>query len=142
MEIPVKRIFPVFHVMTDDSLGCHWACFCSPSMNNDQNKDRERELRERIASLMHSNDQARRKPITADERQKLKSAADRLDQMLQSAVDANQQALKGAAVRLGQLLADIRKGKDVSAKLKRRRDGQRPANETVPGSLAKQNNQR
>ena len=111
-------------------------------MNNDQNKDRERELRERIASLMRSNHQARRKPITAEERQKLKSAADHLDQMLQSAVDADRQALKGAAVRLGQLLADIRKGKDVSARLKRRRDWQEQTNESATEDLAKQNSKR
>ena len=118
---------------------------CGPyfhAMNHEQNKDRERELRERIASLMRSNEQARKKPITSEERQKLKSAADRLDQMLQSSADADRQVLKSAAVRLDQLLADIRKGKDISAKLKRRRDAQKQTNEIGPDTLTKQNNQR
>jgi hypothetical protein len=102
-------------------FGCH-ALYFWP-MNHEENKDRERDLRERIASLMRSNEQARKKPIMSEERQKLRSAANRLDQMLQSSADADRQVLKGAAVRLDQLLADIRKGKDISAKVKRRRDG-------------------
>ena len=107
--------------MTDDSLWLPVTLSVFRPMHNEDNQDRERDLRERIASLMRSNEQARKKPITSEERQKLQSAASRLDRMLTSTADADREALKGAAARLDQLLADIRKGKDVTAKLQRRR---------------------
>ena len=110
----------MFRVVTDDNLWLPATLFVSQAMNNEDDQDRERKLRERIASLMRSNEQASKKPITSEERQKLKSAASRLDQMLRSTADADRQTLKGAAARLDQLLADIRKGKDVTAKLRRR----------------------
>ena len=93
-------------------------------MNEDGNHIREAALRERIARLMRSNEQARRKPMTGEEREKLKSAAGRLDRLLQAADESDRQSLKSAASRLDQLLADIRQGKDVTQKLQRRRDRQ------------------
>lgn len=60
------------------------------------------------------------KAITSEEQRKLKAAADRLDQMLKAAADADQQALNDAAGKLDRMLADIRKGKDVSSRVKRR----------------------
>jgi len=90
-------------------------------MNSENDQARERDLRERIARLIRANQQARRKPLTDDERQKLNAAARRLDQMLKAAADEGQQLLKTAAVRLDQLLKDIAAGKDVTNNLKRRR---------------------
>jgi len=90
-------------------------------MSNEDTEDRDRELRERIVSLMQANSQAVRKPIPSAELQQLKTAASRLDQMLQATADADQQTLRTAAARLDQILIDIREGKDVSPNLKRRR---------------------
>lgn len=87
-------------------------------MCNEDNRDREPDLRERIASLIRANQQAPRKQITVQERQKLQAAANRLDQILRAAEDADRQALRTAAARLGQMLKDIRKGKDVTVRLK------------------------
>jgi hypothetical protein len=83
----------------------------------------EREVRERIASLIHATERSRA-PVSDDELQKLKAAASRLDQMLKAVADADAQALKNAAARLDQLLAKIGTGKDVSADVKRKRDEQ------------------
>lgn len=91
-------------------------------MSNEENEDRE--VRERIASLMQATERSR-VPVTDNELQKLKAAASRLDQMLKAAADADAQALKNAAARLDQLLTKIGTGKDVSADLKRREDDQR-----------------
>lgn len=82
-------------------------------------------MREKIVSLMLSIRQsAKKKQITSEELQKLKNAAGRLDQMLKASADADRQTLRNASVRLEQLLTDIRKGKDVTNDLKRRRDAQ------------------
>ena len=94
-------------------------------MNDEDSQGRERELGERIASLMQSIGQGSEKPVSGDELQKLKAAAGRLDRMLKEAADADRQALKDAAGRLDQLLVDIRKGKDVARRLKRK-DRQEP----------------
>jgi hypothetical protein len=94
-------------------------------MNNEDNQSREPALRERIVSLIQANQRARKKPITDEELQKLKTAASRLDQMLNAAGDADRQALSSAAARLDQLLEDIRTGKDVTNDLKRRPDWQK-----------------
>jgi len=91
-------------------------------MSSDNHQDRD--VREKIVSLMQSIGQAPKKQITSEELQKLKDAADRLDQMLKATKVADQQSLRSAALRLDQLLADIRDGKDVTNHLKRRRDGQ------------------
>ena len=92
-------------------------------MTDDDNQLPERQLRERIARLMRSVG-APGKQVSEAERQKLKSAAGRLDQLLKSAVTADQQVLKTAAGRLDQLLSDIRTGKDVTQTLKRKGDQQ------------------
>jgi hypothetical protein len=91
-------------------------------MSSDNHQDRD--VREKIVSLMQSIAQAPKKQITSEELQKLKNAAGRLDQMLKASTVADQQSLRSAALRLDQLLSDIREGKDVTDNLKRRRDGQ------------------
>jgi ParB-like chromosome segregation protein Spo0J len=92
-------------------------------MSDGDNQHPERELRERIARLMQSVG-ATGKQVSEQERQELKSAAIRLNQLLQSTADADQQALKTAAGRLDQLLSDIRTGKDVTQALKRKSEQQ------------------
>ena len=94
-------------------------------MNNDDNHSGEREVRERIKSLMQVAGQIPKKQITGEELQKLKTAASRLDQMLKSTADADLQALRSGAARLERLLADIGTGKDFTSDLKRRRDWQK-----------------
>ena len=94
-------------------------------MNNENEKDREHGLQQRIVSLIRANEQALKKPITDEEVQRLKAAAARLDQMLKAAVDADRQVLRSAAARLDQLLEDIGTGKDVTDELKRRRNWQK-----------------
>ena len=89
-------------------------------MSNQENDARDRYLRERIVSLMRANTQALRKPIPGIEVQQLKTAANRLAQMLKAAEDANRRNLETAATRLNQMLIDIRNGKDVTTNLKRR----------------------
>lgn len=87
-------------------------------------QDRERDVRERIMSLMRSIGRAPRKQITSAELQKLNHAVGRLNQMLKASLDADLQTLRSAALRLDQLLSDIRKGKDVTRDRKRNRDEQ------------------
>jgi len=94
-------------------------------MNNDDNHSGEREVQERIKSLMQAAGRIPQKQITGEELQTLKTAASRLDQMLKSTADADLQALRSGAARLDQLLADIGTGKDPSSDLKRRRDWQK-----------------
>jgi len=92
------------------------------AMSQEDNQDRERGLRERIASLVRANEQAPRKGISDREQQELQAAANRLDELLKTGEDAQRQALKEAAVRLDQILKDIRKGKDITVKLKQRQN--------------------
>lgn len=89
-------------------------------MNSEDHHDRD--VREKIVSLMQSIERAPKKPLDVAELQKLKSAASRLEQLLNAEVEANRQALKNASDRLNRLLLDIRTGKDVTADLKRRTD--------------------
>ena len=93
-------------------------------MNDGDNEDREREIRERIVRLMRANEQAAKVPITDDEKQKLNAAAARLDQMLKTAADAERQILISAAARLDQLLTDISEEKDISNDIKRRKSAE------------------
>ena len=95
-------------------------------MNDESKQEPDRELGKRIAGLIQSIGQRPEKQATAEELQKLKAAADRLDQMLKAAANADQQALKNAAGRLDRLLMDLRKGKDVTSALKRGRGRQEP----------------
>jgi hypothetical protein len=92
-------------------------------MNDEGNQGRERDVGKRIASLIQSISHEPDKRIAAEEMQKLRTAAGRLDQMLKAVAAADQQALRNASVRLDQLLADIRKGKDITNILKRREQG-------------------
>jgi hypothetical protein len=95
-------------------------------MNDEGNQAPDPGLGKRIAGLVRSIGQGPEKQIEEEELQKLKDAADRLDQMLKAAADADQQALRSAADRLDRLLVDIRKGKDVAGRLKRSREQQEP----------------
>jgi hypothetical protein len=95
-------------------------------MNDEGNQDQARDLGKRIAGLVRSIGKGTEKQVAGDELQKLKAAADRLDQMLKAAADADQQALRNAADRLDRLLLDIRKGKDVASRLKLRREQREP----------------
>ncbi len=90
-------------------------------MNSDDNHGPEPALAERIKSLMKANEQARRKVVPEDERKKLKAAASRLDQMLQDAAAEEAKALGSAASRLDQMLSDIRKGKDITRRIRLRK---------------------
>ena len=90
-------------------------------MNNDEHSG-EGELRERILRVIRSSEQGPNKSIPAEELQKLKAAAGRLDQILKDAGEADTQVLKNAAARLDQLLEDLKAGKDVVSVRKRRRD--------------------
>lgn len=91
-------------------------------MNDEDNQDQARDAGQRIARLIRSISQGPEKQASEEELQKLSAAAYRLDQMLKAAAEADQQALRSAADRLDRLLADIRKGKEVTNGLKRRRD--------------------
>jgi len=95
-------------------------------MKDESNQAPDPEAGKRIASLVRSIGQGPEKQATAEEQEKLKAAADRLDRMLKAAADADREALRNAADRLDRLLVDIRKGKDVANNLKRRRDRQEP----------------
>ncbi len=93
--------------------------FVLVAMNSRDNQGPDRDVGDRIVNLMQSIGKVPEKQIPAEELQKLKSAASRLDQMLKAAGNADQQALKSAAARLDHLLSDIREGKDVTSNLKR-----------------------
>lgn len=93
-------------------------------MNNEDNQGRELDAGKRIAESLRSIEEGPRKQVTDEELQKFKTASIRLDQMLKAAADADRQALRNASARLDQLLKDIRKGKDVTHRLKLRRDRQ------------------
>jgi hypothetical protein len=94
--------------------------FVRAAMNSRDNEGPDPDVRERIVNLMQSIGKGGKRQIPAEELQKLKSAASRLDHMLKAAANADQQALRSAAARLDQLLSDIRAGKDVTSNLKRR----------------------
>jgi hypothetical protein len=89
-------------------------------MSDEDIPARERELRAKVANQMRSIGQAPKKPLPGEELQKLKRAASRLDQMLEASADADRAVLQSAATRLDKLLRDLRRGKDVNARLKRR----------------------
>lgn len=90
-------------------------------MNDEDSQAREHELRKKIAGQMRSIGQAPGKPLQEEELQQLKSAARRLERMLKDSSDADRETLRTAAGRLDQLLDDIRKGSDVTPRLKRQR---------------------
>jgi flagellar biosynthesis/type III secretory pathway protein FliH len=88
---------------------------------NDNDRKRESDVGNRITNLIRSFGQRREKPIAVEEQRMLAAAAARLDQILKEAADADRQALRNAAVRLDELLGDIRKGKDITDRVSRRR---------------------
>ena len=89
-------------------------------MNSSDDQSPDRDVRDRIVKLMQSIGKGPKRQIPAEELQKLKSAAGRLDHMLKAAANADQQILKSAVARLDQFLSDVRAGKDVTSSLKRR----------------------
>jgi len=95
------------------------------AMSHEDNQDREQDVRERIVSLIQATGQARKERLREEELKELKTAASRLDQMLQAAADEDRQTLQSAAARLDQLLADLGSGKDVTHNLKRKRVSRR-----------------
>jgi hypothetical protein len=87
-------------------------------MSNDDNQDRGRDVRHRIATFVQAHEQAKGKQATDEELQTLQRAVGRLDQLLADAAADEQarckrakeeeaQALRVAASRLDQLLRDI-----------------------------------
>ena len=99
-------------------------------MSNGENQDRERNVRDRIATIVQAHEQARRKQATNEEIQILRRAVGRLDQLLADAAADEQarrkrakeeeaQALRVAAARLDQLLTDIA-SKETAPELKLR----------------------
>jgi hypothetical protein len=89
-------------------------------MSTEDNQSGERAVREKIVRLMKSIGQASTGSIPDEEMRKLKNAASRLDQILNSRVHRDEAVLRNALGRLDQLLADIRTGKDVTADLTRK----------------------
>ncbi len=110
----------VFNCLASNSSDTVRVSYGRVAMNSGDNQGPNRNVRDRIMSLMQSIGTGPKKEVPAEELQKLKSAAHRLDQMLKAAANADQQGLKSAAARLDQLLSDIRAGKDVTSNLKRR----------------------
>jgi len=99
-------------------------------MSNDNNQDRERNVRDRIATFVQAHGQAKGKQATDEELQTLRRAVGRLDQLLadvaadeparrKRAKDEEAQALRVAAARLDQLLRDIAR-KEAAPELKLR----------------------
>jgi len=99
-------------------------------MNNDDNPDLERNIRDRIESFGQADKQTQGKPTTEEELQRLRLAAERLDQWLadvtadeqsprKRATEEESDALRAAAARLDQLLTEIA-GKEGVPDLKRR----------------------
>lgn len=97
-------------------------------MGNDDNQDRERAVRDRIASFMQADEQVQRKQVTHEELQTLRVAARRLDQLLvdaaadeqarrERATEEEVQALRAAVARLDQLLTIIAR-KEAAPELK------------------------
>ena len=99
-------------------------------MRNGENQDRERYLRDRIATIVQAHEPARREQPADEEIQILRRAVGRLDQLLADAAadeearcrrakEEEAQALRVAAARLDQLLTDIAR-KETAPELKLR----------------------
>ena len=89
-------------------------------MSSENDQDRQRDVRQHIAEVLRTYENAAKKKLPAAELQTLKAAAGRLDQLLAIAADAEVEGLKTAADRLDQMLKDLGKGKDVAHRLKLR----------------------
>lgn len=92
-------------------------------MNNADNPELTDDVRQRIANLLRANAQARKRQITGEELTKLKSAASRLDQILNAAAHSQVEGLKNAVAKLDELLTEMQNGRDVSHRFKARGDG-------------------
>jgi hypothetical protein len=90
-------------------------------MSSDDHQDDARTVGDRIAEVIHANEHAPKKNLTAAELQKLKAAAGRLDRLLSDAANAESEELKTAVSRLDQLLKNINAGKDVAPALRLRK---------------------
>lgn len=101
-------------------------------MGNDDSQDRERAVRDRIASFMQADEQVQSKQPTNVELETLRVAAWRLDQLLADAAAEEQarckrptqeevQALLAALTRLNQLLTEIAR-KESAPELRQRHD--------------------
>jgi len=99
-------------------------------MSNGENQDRERYLRDRIATIVQAHEPAKHRQVTDEEIQILRRAVGRLDELLADAAadeearrrrakEEEAQALRVAAARLDQLLTDIAR-KETAPELKLR----------------------
>ncbi len=97
----------------------------------DTDNDRQRDIRDRIASFMQADEQVGRKEVSPEEAQTLRAASDRLDRLLNQFAEAEEaqrqqdrekeaEALRAAAGRLDCLLAGVT-GKASMPALKLRR---------------------
>jgi len=86
----------------------------------DDHQNRPRDPRDRIAAFMEAHQQPLPKPVAREDVQKLKTAAGKLDQLLETAAaqsrnkhvtDEDLQTLKAAAERLDDLLAGRGQGR-------------------------------
>jgi uncharacterized protein YlxW (UPF0749 family) len=87
-------------------------------MSDDTDNGRQRDVRDRIASLMQSDGQVRRKEVSQEEAKTLRAASDRLDRLLKEFDEAEEarhkqasekevQTLRAAIGRLDCLLAGV-----------------------------------
>jgi hypothetical protein len=95
-------------------------------MSSENDQDRQRDVRQHIAEVLRTYENAAKKKLPAAELQTLKAAAGRLDQLLANAADAEVEALRTAADRLDQMLKDLGKGKDVAHRVKLRHPNNQP----------------
>jgi hypothetical protein len=97
-------------------------------MSTDSNNSEQDDVRERIASFMRTEAQARPKELAQEDFETLRAGAGRLDQLLNEIEEArckevrekDAQTLRVAADRLDRLLAGVT-GKEIMPELKLRR---------------------
>ena len=91
-------------------------------MSAHEKQDEDRTVGERIAEVMRAHEPVAGKKVSQPDLQKLKAAAERLEQLLADAAGAEKDDLKKAASRLDQLLKDLGAGKDVAPGFRVRRE--------------------
>jgi len=91
-------------------------------MSTEENQDDARTVGERIAEVIRSNEKVPKKNLGPGDREKLKAAADRLEQLLSEAANAETEELKTAVSKLEALLKNIGAGKDVAPTLRLRKN--------------------
>jgi hypothetical protein len=95
-------------------------------------QNRERDARDRIATLMRASREAPQKEITEEEVKELRTASARLDKLLASVAEDEEarrkelaakevETLRAASTRLDQLLTDASKGTVPALKLRPRK---------------------